>query len=338
MIARESTVNTPVLAAGLSARAIDPARALGGVRGVNAARPAHTARPVDRLLAVYNLLLAGLWTSVTVAAEPAATGSGLAFELGPGKASLLAMAHLIAAGIPLLVGRLPRSPGFGSRLLRLLHEVYPLLLLPVFWLELDPLIRTLHGTTRDAAIMGLDRAVFGFHLDQVWIRAMPQTWFSELMHFSYWIYLPLIFTPPIVMVLRRDAVGLQDVTLRLLATYVGCYVVYLAFPTAGPKVFGVLFEGARDGIFLGLVARAHETGNVYGAAFPSSHVAGAVTVAWLGWRWFPPAAAVLLTLQAAGVLMSTVYTQNHYAVDSLAGLGFALAVQAWVVPTLRGRQ
>ena len=330
MIARTSAVRTPVLAPVV--RTMDRPRPLRGIGVVPA------ARPVDRLLAVYNLLLAGLWTSVTIAGEPATAGAGLTFELGPGKATLLAVVHLFAAGLPLLIGRLSWDRGFGSRLLRTLHEVYPLLLLPVFWLELDPLIRTLHGTTRDAAIMALDRAVFGLHLDQVWIRAMPQAWFSELMHFSYWIYLPLIFTPPIVMALRRDAVGFQDVTLRLLATYVGCYVVYLVFPTVGPKVFGVLFEGANDGFFLGLVARAHETGNVYGAAFPSSHVAGAVTVAWLGWRWFSPTAAVLLSLQAGGVLMSTVYTQNHYAVDSLAGLGFALAVQAWVVPTLRGRQ
>jgi membrane-associated phospholipid phosphatase len=147
--------------------------------------------------------------------------------------------------------------------------------------------------------------------------------------------MPLIFTPAIVTAIRRDAAAFEDVTLRLLATYVGCYLVYVAFPTAGPKVFGLPFEGAAtDGFFFGLVSRAHETGTVYGAAFPSSHVAGAVTVAWLGWRWFRPAAALLLTLQAGGVLMSTVYTQNHYAVDSLAGLGFALAVQTWVVPAL----
>jgi len=42
----------------------------------------------------------------------------------------------------------------------------------------------------------------------------------------------------------------------------------------------------------------------------------------------------LLTVQAAGVLLATVYTQNHYAVDALAGLVWALGLQLGLVPTL----
>jgi hypothetical protein len=59
-----------------------------------------------------------------------------------------------------------------------------------------------------------------------------------------------------------------------------------------------------------------------------------VTIAFLGWRWFPRGVAALLTLEALGVVVSTVYTQNHYGIDSLAGIVWALAIQLGVVPAL----
>lgn len=296
---------------------------------MSTAREVNAARPVDWLVAVYNLGLATLW----IAALPAAAAAGRSSS-----AVLLVLVHGVAASLPWWIARLPDRPG---RPLRMAREAYPLLLIPLLWEELDAAIRITHAATNDGLIMALDRALFGLHLDAAWMPAMPQLWFSELMHFSYWIYLPLIFVPAIAMALRRDVVAFQDVTLRLTTAYLACYAVYLVFPTAGPKVFGVPFDGAvpggalTEGFFFELVAQAHETSNVWGAAFPSSHVAGAVTVAWLGWRWFSPGVAILLSIQALGVVLSTVYTQNHYAIDSIAGMVFALSLQAWAVPGIR---
>ena len=291
--------------------------------------PVNQVRPVDWLVGVYNLAVATIWA----AAAPSTAVAGNSVS-----ALALIGAHCALASALLWIPRLPDRPG---RVVLVLREAYPLLLIPLLWEELDAVIRTIHAATNDGLIMALDRMLFGFHLDAAWMPAMPQLWFSELMHFSYWIYLPLIFVPPIAMALRRDAYAFQDVTLRLMTAYLACYAVYLVFPTAGPKVFGLPYEGAlaggalTEGFFFGLVASAHETSNVWGAAFPSSHVAGAVTVAWLGWRWFSPGVAILLSVQALGVVLSTVYTQNHYAVDSIAGVFFALSLQAWAVPAIR---
>ena len=80
----------------------------------------------------------------------------------------------------------------------------------------------------------------------------------------------------------------------------------------------------QEGFFYGLVEVAQRLGDSRGCSFPSSHVAGATTIAYLAWRWLPRWAAIVLTVDAAGVLASTVYTQNHYAVDSVAGLVWAL--------------
>jgi hypothetical protein len=44
---------------------------------------------------------------------------------------------------------------------------------------------------------------------------------------------------------------------------------------------------------------------------------------------------MLLWAEALGVLLSTVYTQNHYPVDAFAGLGLGLGLQLLVRPVAR---
>lgn len=278
-------------------------------------------RRVDWLLAAYNGTLALLWLGLAVRVWYALP---------------LCVAHAAAAALPALLGRVPQPP---SRPVRWIREAYPLLWIPALWVELDPLIGWMHEATFDPQILLLDLAVFGVHLDRVWMPSMPQVWFSELMHLAYYAYLPLIFLPPVVMAATGRMDAFRDMTLRLMATYVGCYLFYLSFPVVGPHEFGQPFEGAlSNGFFYQLGAGAHQSGNVRGAAFPSSHVAGAVTIALLGWRWLSPGVAGLLTIEAVGVMMSTVYTQNHYGVDSVAGLCWALLIQLCLVPLLLGER
>ncbi|MFQ5890024.1 MAG: phosphatase PAP2 family protein [Gemmatimonadota bacterium] len=283
------------------------------------AKHAGSVLAVDRLMAAYNLILAVLWVPLLTRAWYA-----------PG----ILAAHAAAGLLPALLGRGPASL---SRPLRLLRESYPLLWLPVLWIELDMLISLLHDRSGDSAILSLDLALFGVHIDRVWMPAMPQLWFSELMHFAYYAYYALIFLPPIAVALAGRVDAFRDMTVRLMATYLCCYLFYLAFPVVGPHGLGQPFEGPlTNGFFYRLVEAAHATGDVRGAAFPSSHVAGAVTIALLGWRWFPSGIALLMSVEAVGVMMATVYTQNHYGIDSVAGLVWALAIQALLVPALLG--
>ncbi len=274
------------------------------------------ALPVDRLLALYNGLLAVIWLALA-----GRTPGALA----------ICFAHGAAVSLPWLLAR-ARVVSRGTAVLR---EVYPLIWLGAFWAELDLLRHPLHAHAYDAALTALDGALFGVHLHLVWIHWMPWRWFSELMHLSYFAYYAMIFLPPVAVLLtgRRDA--LRDMTFRLMVTYVGCYLVYLIFPVDAPVHTTPLYAGPlTDGFFYGLVHAAHAVGESLGASFPSSHVAGAVTIALLGRRWFGRWTARLFLLEAVGVTLSTVYTQSHVALDAVAGLGWALAVQWFVAPVL----
>jgi membrane-associated phospholipid phosphatase len=216
-----------------------------------------------------------------------------------------------------------------------LRDIYPLFMLLAFWTELD-LLRDVLGHYRfDPQIQRLDLAVFGVHWHALLLPRMDRLWISEPMFFMYYAYYALIFLPPIVLAIRGRRVALRDATLRLMATYLACYLVYIAFPVYGPHFMAPPLPGPHtSGFFYHLVAAAQAAGDSHGCAFPSSHVAGAVTIAIIGWRWFPRAIAALLTAEAAGVVVSTVYTQNHYGIDSLTGIAWALSIQFAVVPAL----
>jgi membrane-associated phospholipid phosphatase len=276
-------------------------------------------RAVDRLLAVYNLVLMAVWATVW---------SDTVY------APWLCVAHGAAAILPWLISagehRLSR-PGW------VLREVYPFLLLAVFWSELGLLRGLLHGAPFDPAVEAMDLAVFGMHLHLVWMPRMPEMWLSEMMHGSYFGYYLLIALPALWLLVRGHRDAYHDLTFRLLLGYLVCYVIYLVFPVDGPIFRLSPYHGPlTSGMFYQLAHGVVEYGHAQGATFPSSHVVGAVSIAWVGWRYFPRSIGALLTIEALGVTLSTVYTQNHYAVDSLAGVALAIVIQLWVAPLLLG--
>jgi membrane-associated phospholipid phosphatase len=234
----------------------------------------------------------------------------------------LLLAHVAGLGLLFLLSRLRDPLGTGMRLVR---ELYPLLFVAGFWVELD-LVRPALGLVGiDKQIAGLDLLVFRVHLHEIWLPSMGALWFSEAMHFLYYLYYPSIFVPAIALAILGRETAIRDMTYRLVVTYFVCFLIYIAFPVDGPHFLEPQTLGAyQEGFFYGLVDAAQRLGDSRGCSFPSSHVAGAVTIAYLAWRWLPRWAALLLTVDAAGVLASTVYTQNHYAIDSVAGLGWAL--------------
>ena len=272
--------------------------------------------PVDWIVAAYNAALVPVWLGL--APKSAA-------------APWMALGHGVAALVPFLLRRVRSAP---SRI-RASFVLYPVVALALFWAELGTLQSLRAAPPLDDIVRRLDLAVFGTHWHEVWMEAMPQAWMSELMHFGYFLYYPVLVIPPFVILAMRGPGAFRSVTLAVMVTYLSCFLFYLAVPVYGPRA---MTAGAHvpdaGGFFQALVEGARERGDSPGTAFPSSHVAGAVTIAWMGWRWLPRVWAHVLSAAAAMVALATVYTRNHYAVDALAGLLWALALQAWLVPRL----
>ena len=272
---------------------------------------------VVKVAAAYNALVATVW-ALLIPQDPYALW--------------LFVAHAAAATVPWLLRR-ARYP--LSRPVRVARDIYPLIWILAWWIELDWIRRLLHDANFDRVFAALDLAIFGQHLDQLFLPSLHALWFSELMYLAYFAYYLTVIIPVFYALTRGGSAMKSDMIFRVVLIYVTCFFVYIAFPVDGPHWLTEHFQGPHQGgIFYRLEQLLQGGGDALGCSMPSSHVAASVTMAILGWRWLSKRSAWLLTLGAFGVVLSTVYTQNHYAIDSLGGVVWAFLIYFMVGPAL----
>lgn len=273
--------------------------------------------PVDRLAAVCNAIMVIAW---------------LPWSRQVPWAAWYAATHAAATLLPLLLLRCPASV---HPVVRIVREGYPLAWLALVWGELG--VRSgLLDIRFDRQLAAWDLALFGRHLSAAWLPAMPAAWFSETMHGAYALYYAMLVGVPLLLLARRSLDVTRELVLALVATYGACFLIYAFFPAEGPLHVMPVFDGVHRGWWWQLTGAIRHAGDSLGTAFPSSHTAGAVALAWVGAARAPRWAGHLLILAALAVALATVYTQNHLVVDTLAGAGIALVASGMLVPWLRG--
>jgi membrane-associated phospholipid phosphatase len=232
--------------------------------------------------------------------------------------------NLLVAAFLLLLAR-ARPDSWSARL----RELAPLLLLPVIYGQIDLLNGSGSAPVHDALVQHWELRLFSAQPSRDWWRAAPSAFWSTVLHAAYLSFYAIVFVPPLVALQRGDSTGARRAIEWTLSTFLICYVVFVLFPVAGPY-----YEFARPtGAFVGnfsarLVYGVTGGGSAYGAAFPSSHVAAAVTATGAALT-LGPALGLGLGLLTLLMGVGTVYCQMHYAVDALAGLGVGVAVTAW---------
>jgi membrane-associated phospholipid phosphatase len=250
----------------------------------------------------YNLLLALLW-------------AGIGLRDPHSVAVVAVLAHLAATAAPALLALTP------------VVDSYPAFAVMGIWTEMGVILPRLHpegAAFRDAAVLRLDALLFGAHWHTEWIAQMPWAWLSASMYAAYCSYYALLIGLPLVLWLCRHREALADVAFRLLLVYAACAVCYLIFPVIGPAPLPPVADVLRHGVFFDASATIQRVGDSLGTSLPSTHAAGSMTIALACWRWLPRPAAIAITAQAIAIALSTVYTQNHYTIDAVAGVLLAV--------------
>lgn len=220
----------------------------------------------------------------------------------------------------------------AHRVGRLLHDLYPLILLPALYTEIGVLNLQLDVErifARDAVVQSWETSLFGGQPSYEWIRGSPSVFWSGLLHLAYLSYYPIVLLGPVLLTARGRRQAARRVLFCTMLGFVACYVVFVLVPVAGPNYAFAEPTGAVRQVWSArLVYGIIANGSSFGAAFPSSHVAAsvaAVLALWGEWRGLAAAfvpAAVLLVI-------GTVYCQMHYVVDVAAGVLVGVAA-AWV--------
>ncbi|MDA8426344.1 MAG: phosphatase PAP2 family protein [Treponema sp.] len=249
------------------------------------------------------------------------------------RGDLMGLAFLGTAALSLL------APFVGEEapaILRFLRTFYPQALMPLFFQESILLsVETFRGRTFDAQIAAIDQAIFGYQ---------PARWFhhaldsfpaiNELMFASYFLYYIIFSVTPWLIYFSGREEDSRRVMFVLSAMMALIFIWYLFFRVEGPKYW---FEDLRrkaygefqGGFFVHFFQGVFRSTPLYGAAFPSTHVAFTllmlISAARLDrrllWAYVPG-----LTL----VGCATVYLYAHYFTDVLGGL----AVTALLEPLL----
>ncbi|HEX2647415.1 MAG TPA: phosphatase PAP2 family protein [Candidatus Dormibacteraeota bacterium] len=277
--------------------------------------------PVDFILALYNIVLIGVWTPLAATSDTA---------------RWMIAVHAGALALPLLF---LRAGPIRSPIVAAARDLYPMIWLSTFWRELGLHTELVGSAPNDTLLAWLDRMAFGANWNAVWPVRMPMAWFSELMQGVYFLYYVLFVGLVVYLLLTRRRSTVRDVILRLSAAYAAAYFVYAIAPTLGPMGMAGFprFGGpGAHGVFRMLNDALQAAGDAAGTAFPSTHVAGGVTLAWLAWLYCPKPFAWFMTGLAVTIAPATVYTQNHFALDALCGGLLGIWLQGWVVPALEG--
>jgi hypothetical protein len=241
---------------------------------------------------------------------------------------VLASAHAIA--ITLILWRRTVPPSNRSHWLR---EWYPFLLIPLLYAEIPILNRAFLSTARDEWVGSLENAVFPSNPASAFAAVAPWPALSEMLHFAYLSYYPIIYGPLLFLYFQRRPEAFRVTGFTVAATYYCCYAIYVLWPVRGPWDLWQLSGAQPDGPLRRLAVNILEAGSSIGAAFPSSHQAVAVAQTICAVRELPRLAPVI-GLLSVGIGVGAVYASFHYAVDMIAGavlgISTALGTRFWL--------
>jgi membrane-associated phospholipid phosphatase len=284
-------------------------------KAADAAESRASMTPVDRFCIAY-LGLTSL-VLVTDAANP--------------RSLLLLSLHLLGIGLLLGARRLGlHRVAAGEWVLAL----YPVPLFAFLYTEVGYLDRLLHpGAFFDADIQHIETLVFGGFPSSDLHQRLSSRVLGEYLHVGYGSY--YFLAPALVLALwfkgRRYEFDTAIATISL-AFFVS-FLIFILYPVAGPyhtlprppveSLGFVMPEAVRYVI---------DRGSSIGAAFPSSHVAVAVTV-WIMAIRFHGGLSIVYAFLVPALAVGAVYGGFHYATDIVAGallgvgvgtVGFAL--------------
>jgi membrane-associated phospholipid phosphatase len=207
------------------------------------------------------------------------------------------------------------------RLSDVARDWIPVALLPLFYLEIGLINQFVATGYHDDAILGLEQAVFSVPPHDFLHHLLPWRPLAGYFEFGYLAYYALL--PMLGFALYRAGRRREyrEMLATVLATFYICFLCFVVFPVAGPWYARAHTDGLTD------VLLTH--GSSKGAAFPSSHVAVAMVLWLLAWRYDRRVFWIMAAIVPA-LIVGTVYGGYHYGIDALAGLG--LAVAAYVIP------
>lgn len=225
----------------------------------------------------------------------------------------------------------------SNRVVSFLRHFYPILFYTAFYRETGALNHMFLGDYLDPLLIEWEQRIFGCQPSLILMEEFPYLWVSEPLYASYFSYYLMISGVGVALFIQDRRHFFHYVSVVSFVFYL-CYLTYIFLPVMGPRVFFREIEGYQlpeslawiaanpqypemvtRGWFYQLMRFIYHNFEAPGAAFPSSHVAIALTTVFFSFRylrrirWIHLVVALLLCL-------STVFCRYHYVIDVVAGV------------------
>jgi len=208
------------------------------------------------------------------------------------------------------------------RLTHFVHLWYAPIMYGYFFEATSRVNRVIFKDFLDHIFQKWDFLIFGYQPAMHWGTVWDWYWLQELLHFSYFAYYLMIFGVPFYIYFRKKEEIFKRLVFNITFVFYCCYLIYMILPVIG----GRALEGAFDltieyryGIFTHIMAFIYRSTPHLGGAFPSSHVAIALTICLISMRYYKYLPYVLFPITFL-LAVSTVYCHYHYFVDTIAGV------------------
>lgn len=203
-----------------------------------------------------------------------------------------------------------------------LRTFYPIAVLLYGWLELTPLLLMFFDSYWGTEIIvRWDKIIFGVH-PTVWMQRLYRPWLDEIMNFIYAAYYTFFLLIPLYFYSRKRKEEAYAIYSFATFTYFSNYVLFFLIPALSPNFVPMLqqlqFKEQTGYLFTALNRIIQASGGVAGAAFPSSHVAGALVWMLTGWRYSRKVGIISAPISLT-IGFSTVYMNLHHALDPITG-------------------
>lgn len=252
----------------------------------------------------------------------------LAFHSRIDVAWVLLLDHALVAGLILLLAAAQER--YPNRFWRVLHDWYPLLLVPMAFRELHYLVHPINPVDADHALRAWDRWLFGVD-PTVWLQAWTTPFLTEILQLVYSSYYFMPIGLVVLLYLRGDRAAYHETLTAILLGFFLSYFGYFLVPALGPRLTMTADHSLQlQGVWFyhhlraGLDSLELEMRD----CFPSGHTEIALLVLIYGWKFHRRYFWALL-VPVLLLVLSTVYLRYHYVVDVMAG-----ALQAALVPTV----
>ncbi|MGC8743312.1 MAG: phosphatase PAP2 family protein [Verrucomicrobiia bacterium] len=225
-------------------------------------------------------------------------------------------------------------------LLEFLRLYYPIPLYIGFYRETGVLNQVFVSGYFDPFFIKLEEQLFGFQPSLQFMERLPYLWISEIFYTSYFSYYLMIAGVGLWLFLKNKQQFHHFVSIVSFVFYC-CFIIYIFLPVVGPRIFyrelvpieipkevapeimPVFPAAVQSGLFYKIMGFIYDCFEAPGAAFPSSHVAVALTTVYFSFKYLRKIRYLHLVV-ALLLCASTVYCRYHYLVDVFAGALTAL--------------